>query len=381
MRGTRTEIHLDALKHNFLHMRDWIPQDVKIAGIVKANAYGHDLVSIAKTLVELGVDYLGVAVMAEARAIRKHEPNIPILIMGRVFESDYDEAIRLNITLTISSTEEARRINLSASLDEKKVKIHLKYDSGFNRLGFKTTESVLDALDEIKGYDYIEVEGLFTHLALKDADADEEQFRKFDNLLAAVTEKGWHIPLKHACDSIGAVAYPNNSYSMVRLGAILYGYCSRKTPFNLKPVMHFKTNITRIVSIKEGEGVGYDYTFVANRPSVIGTIPVGYADGLPRNLSNKGFVSVHGKPAKIVGLLCMDQCMIDLTDHFASDSEAVQLGDEVILFDDVCPSLSEVAECALTNRNEILSRISLRVPRIILKSEEKPKIIQYLDFL
>ena len=168
---------------------------------------------------------------------------------------------------------------------------------------------------------------------------------------------------------------------MVRLGAILYGYCSRKTPFKLKPVMHFKTNITRIVSIKTGEGVGYDYTFVADRPSVIGTIPVGYADGLPRYLSNKGFVSVHGKPAKIVGLMCMDQCMIDLTDLLSTDRDAVREGDEVVLFDDVSPSLSEVAEWALTNRNEILSRISLRVPRVILQGEEKPKRIQYLDFL
>lgn len=381
MKGTRAEIYLDALKHNFLHMRDWIPQDVKIAGIVKANAYGHDLVTIAKALVDLGVDYLGVAMMAEARAIRRHEPNIPILIMGRVFETDYDEAIKLNITLTISSAEEARRLNLSASLDEKKVKVHLKFDSGFNRLGFKTTEDVIDALEEIQGYDYIEVEGLFTHLALKDVDSDEEQFRKFDSLLATIADKGWHIPIKHACDSIGAVAYPNNSYSMVRLGAILYGYCSRKTPFKLKPVMHFKTNITRIVSIKAGEGVGYDYTFVADRPSFIGTIPVGYADGLPRNLSNKGFVTVHGKPAKIVGLMCMDQCMIDLTDHLASDQDAVQVGDEVILFDDMSPNLTEVAECAMTNRNELLTRIALRVPRIILQLEDKPKIIQYLDFL
>ncbi len=381
MKGTRAEIYLDALKHNFLHMRDWIPQDVKIAGIVKANAYGHDLVTIAKALVDLGVDYLGVAMMAEARAIRRHEPNIPILIMGRVFETDYDEAIKLNITLTISSAEEARRLNLSASLDEKKVKVHLKFDSGFNRLGFKTVEDIIDALEEIKGYDFIDVEGIFTHLALKDADSDDEQFRKFDSLLATISEKGWHIPIKHACDSIGAVAYPNNSYSMVRLGAILYGYCSRKTPFKLKPVMHFKTNITRIVSIKAGEGVGYDYTFVADRPSVIGTIPVGYADGLPRYLSNKGFVSVHGKPAKIVGLMCMDQCMIDLTGLLSTDRDAVREGDEVVLFDDVSPSLSEVAEWALTNRNEILSRISLRVPRVILQGEEKPKRVQYLDFL
>lgn len=374
MKGTRVEVDLDALKYNYLQMRDLIPLDVKIAGIVKANAYGHDLITVSQELVALGVDYLGVASMSEAKAIRRHEPHIPILIMGRVHEDDYDYAVKLNITLTLFNLEDARKLNLNASYDEKKVKVHIKFDSGFNRLGYKSIKDVIEALEDIYTYDFLEVEGIFTHLGLLDVDSDEAQFQRFDALVKAIADRGWQIPIKHVCDSIGAVAYPNNSYNMVRLGAILYGYCSRSTPFKLRPVMSLKTNITRVTQVNIGEGVGYDYTFRAERVSRIATLPIGYADGLPRCLSNQGYVSVQGKPAKIVGLMCMDQCMIDVT-----DIDDVNEWDEVVVFNDTLPTLTDVARMAGTNRNEILSSIAMRVPRVIMKSEEKIRTIRYLD--
>ena len=160
---------------------------------------------------------------------------------------------------------------------------------------------------------------------------------------------------------------------MVRLGAILYGYCSRKTAFELKPVMSFKTNISQIKYLEIGEGVGYDYLFVAKRKTTLAVLPVGYADGLPRNLSNAGFVVINGQKAPIIGLLCMDQCMVDVTEF-----PSLSVGDEVILFDEHAPKLSEVAKIAQTNRNELLARIAIRVPRLIL-DEENITRIDYMD--
>lgn len=373
MRGTRAEVDLSALSHNYQSMRAMVPEHVKIAGIVKANAYGHDLVSIAKKLEQLGVDYLGVANIFEAKSLRNHGIECPILVMGKTFEEDYDLAVKQDITLTIFDLEDARKLNLNASYDNKVAKIHLKFDSGFNRLGYKEISKVISDVLEIKNYEFVEIEGLFTHLALKNVEADEEQFEKFDELLKKLKELQVNIPIKHACDSIGAVAYPGKHYNMVRLGAILYGYCSRKTAFELKPVMSFKTNISQIKFLDIGEGVGYDYLFVAKRKTTLAVLPVGYADGLPRNLSNAGFVVINGQKAPIIGLLCMDQCMVDVT-----ELPSLNVGDEAILFDEHAPTLSEVAKIAQTNRNELLARIAIRVPRLIM-DEENITRIDYMD--
>ncbi len=374
MKGTRVEIDLDALRYNYKEMRFLIPKDVKIAGIVKANAYGHDLLTISREFERLGVDYLGVANINEAKAIRNNGIACPILVMGKTFEDDYDFAVKHAITLTLFDLEDARKLNLNASYDNIKAKIHIKFDSGFNRLGYNDIDKLIEDLEEIKTYEFIEVEGLFTHLALKDVETDDAQFDRFDALLKKLRELSISIPIKHVCDSIGAIAYPNKLYDMVRLGAILYGYCSRKTPFDLKPVMSMKTNVTHIKTIKVGDGVSYDYTYVATRETRVATLPIGYADGYPRNLSGVGYVSIHGQHAPILGLLCMDQCMVDIT-----DIESVKVGDEVIIFDDHSLTLTELAKLSKTNRNELLSRVSIRVPRVITADDEKPVKIQYMD--
>lgn len=374
MKGTRVVIDLDALRYNFKEMRRLIPKEVKIAGIVKANAYGHDLITISREFEKLGVDYLGVANIGEAKAIRNNGIECPVLVMGKTFEEDYDFAVKNEITLTIFDIEDARKLNLNASYDNIKAKVHIKFDSGFNRLGYNDIGMLIEDLEEIKSYEFIEIEGLFTHLALKDVDSDDAQFDRFDKLLKKLRELSVSIPIKHVCDSIGAIAYPNKLYDMVRLGAILYGYCSRKTPFDLKPVMSMKTNVSHIKTINCGDGVSYDYTFVATREMKVATLPIGYADGYPRNLSSVGYVSIHGKHAPILGLLCMDQCMVDVT-----EIDSVKVGDEVVIFDDSTLTLTELAKLSKTNRNELLSRVAIRVPRIITTDDEKPIMIQYMD--
>lgn len=376
MKGTRVEINLEALSYNYRQMRQLIPSEVKIAAVVKANAYGHDLFEVSKTFELLGVDYIGVANIGEAVSLRKAGIHVPILVMGKTFEKDYDLAVKYEITLTVFELDDVRKLNLNASFDEKVTKVHLKFDTGFNRLGYKSADQLIEDLDEIKSYEFIKVEGLFTHLALKDVDSDDNQFDQFNALLAKIREKGITIPIKHICDSIGTIAYPNRLYDMVRLGAVLYGYCSRKTPFDLMPVMSFKTSVAQVKTILPGEGVSYDYTFVADKVTKVATLPVGYADGVPRNLSGVGHVVIAGKKAPIIGLICMDQMMVDV-----SDLDEVAVGDEVVIFDDQSPTLTELAKLAKTNRNELLSRIAIRVPRVILNGDEKPKVIRYLDRL
>lgn len=376
MKGTRVEINLEALSYNYRQMRQLIPSEVKIAAVVKANAYGHDLFEVSKTFELLGVDYIGVANIGEAVSLRKAGIHVPILVMGKTFEEDYDLAVKYEITLTVFELDDVRKLNLNASFDEKVTKVHLKFDTGFNRLGYKSADQLIEDLDEIKNYEFIKVEGLFTHLALKDVDSDDNQFDQFNALLAKIREKGITIPIKHICDSIGTIAYPNRLYDMVRLGAVLYGYCSRKTPFDLMPVMSFKTSVAQVKTILPGEGVSYDYTFIAEKVTKVATLPVGYADGVPRNLSGVGHVVIAGKKAPIIGLICMDQMMVDV-----SDLDEVAVGDEVVIFDDQSPTLTELAKLAKTNRNELLSRIAIRVPRVILNGDEKPKVIRYLDRL
>lgn len=372
MKGTRVEINLDALTYNYKQMRQLIPNEVKITAVVKANAYGHDLIEVSKAFETLGVDYIGVANISEAVALRMANIHVPILVMGKTFEEDYDLAVKHNITLTIFDLNDVRKLNLNASFDEKIAKVHIKFDTGFNRLGYKSAEQLVEDLEEIKSYEFIEVEGLFTHLALKDVDSDDAQFDKFNALIAKIREMGINIPLKHICDSIGTIAYPNRLYDMVRLGAVLYGYCSRKTPFDLMPVMSFKTNVAQVKTIMPGEGVSYDYTFIAEKKSKVATLPVGYADGIPRNLSGVGYVVINGKQAPIIGLICMDQMMVDV-----SEIEEVSTGDEVVIFNDQAPTLTELAKLSKTNRNELLARVAIRVPRVIFKGDEKPKVIRY----
>jgi len=376
MFATRAEVDLDALTLNYHHIRKQLPSYVKIAGVIKSNAYGHDLLTIATHLIDLEVDYIATATFREAFAVRRHHKAIPILIMGITLESDYEKAVSDGLTLTIFNLSSASKINEIALKMKKKARVHIKMDTGFNRIGYKDFDRAFVEIQEIVKMDAIELEGIFTHLALKDPASDQIQLEAFDIFLKRLKNAGIRIPLTHACDSIGAAAYPKLPYTMVRVGASLYGYNSRTLPFELRPVMTFKTIVSHIKSIEMGEAVSYDGTFVAKQKTLVGTLPVGYGDGLPRQLSNRGYVVVNGKKAPIIGLVCMDQCMIDI-----SDIENVTIGDSVTLFGDHNLPLSIVSEWAGTNKNAILSGITSRVPRLIIKNNQCTKIVDYLDDL
>ena len=372
LRPTYVEIDLDIIKYNINEMKKMIDKDTKLGLVIKANAYGHGAVEVAKVLEEEKVDYICVAGLNEAMELRNNDIKAPILVMGYTPDDCLDIAVQNNITLTLFSKEQAEILsNISKQLSEKS-KIHLKVDTGFNRLGFKINEDLPSTIKYIYNLPNINVEGIFSHLALKDEESDYKQFNKFTSLLDEI--KHLDIPIKHICDSIGMVAYKDFHMDMVRVGASLYGYNSRKSIMDLKPAMTFKSKFAQIKNIKKGEGISYDYSYVANKDMKVGTVLCGYSDGIPRILSNKGYVYVNGKKANILGKICMDQCIVDLT-----DIDDVDMNSEVIFYGNGGPELLDVANLADTNRNELLSIVSRRVARVYIKDKEIVKILDYLS--
>jgi len=372
LRPAYVEVDLDIIKHNINEIKKLIDKNTKLGAVVKANAYGHGAVEIAKVLEEENVDYICVAGLNEAMELRNNNIKLPILVMGYTQDECLDIAIQNNITLTIFSKEQAEILSNKSKKIHQKANIHIKIDTGFNRLGFKIDENLPSTIHYIYNLPNINVEGIFSHLALKDKESDYEQFNKFNQLLDKI--KGINIPIKHICDSIGMVAYKDFHMDMVRVGASLYGYSSRQTTMNLKPAMTFKSKFAQIKNIKKGEGISYDYSYIADKDMKIGTVLCGYADGIPRVLSNKGYVYVNGQKANILGKICMDQCIVDLT-----DIDNASMDSEVIFYGNGGPKLLDIANLADTNKNELLSIVSRRVARVYIKDKKIYKILDYLN--
>lgn len=379
MRNTWVEVNLDAIKNNLKVARNLLNEHTKVAVVVKANAYGHGAIEVAGALIESNVDMLNVACLSEALEIRRHFKEVPILVMGYTPSEQLEEAVKNNITITVFSYNQCNELDRYSKVLNKKSKIHIKVDTGFNRLGFKASEDSIREIKRISSLNNIDIEGIFSHLALVDKNTDYKQFNLFLQFIKRLEEEGINIPLKHISDSIAMVKYPEFQLNMVRPGAFIFGMepsGSNREKLGLKPALIFKTKVSHIKYIEPGEGVGYDFTFKAKDRSKIATLPVGYADGYFRCLSNIGEVSIKGKRAKIVGKICMDQCMVDLT-HI----ENVQVGDEVVLIGESkenCIPVMELADNANTNRNEVLSIISRRVPRVYYENEMVKKVVDYL---
>lgn len=377
MRNTWVEIDLDAIRHNLIEARKLIKPETKIAGVIKANAYGHGAVPIAKALIKNGIDMLAVACLSEAIEVRRHCPEIPILIMGYTADNKLKFAVEQNIITTIFSLEQAKILSdLGLALNKEAV-VHLKINTGFNRIGLNITEDTIDIIKEIYNMKNIKVEGIFTHFALKTSETDKQQYDLFMDIICKLESKGINIPIKHICDGIAMVQYPEYHLDMIRLGSFMYGAKGELVgEGTLILDIKFKTQIAQINKIMKGEGVGYGYSFVAQKDTLVGTLPVGYADGYMRCLGNKGEVSIKGKKVPVIGKICMDQFMIDLT-----DVPEAKVGDEVVLLGEGSENvitLSEIANKVDTNKNEILSVISRRVPRVYIENNEVVQVIDYL---
>lgn len=379
---TWVEINLDALGCNFDAVREALPENIKILAVVKANAYGHGAIGVAKFL-EDKADYLAVAATDEALEIRKNGVNCPILILGHIPYGDYDNIVKYNITPTVSDYYEAELLSKAAVKADVVAPFHIAVDTGMNRIGFKCDESSVEEIIKIKELPNIEIEGVFSHLAaadMLDKTYTKMQTEKFDEFVEMLSEKGINAPIKHLYNS-AAIADLEKKYDMVRQGLILYGLSpSDEVEFNNvdvpKPVMSMKTRVVQVKTLPAGECISYGCTFTTEKETRVATLCAGYADGVTRVLSNNGEVLIRGKRAKIIGRVCMDQFMVDVT-----DIPDVEAGDTATIFGtdgDEYISVDEIAKKANTINYEIICNINSRVTRVYMKNGKVESVFGYL---
>lgn len=379
---TWVEINLDALGCNFDSVRKTLPENTKILAVVKANAYGHGAVGVAKFL-EDKADYLAVAATDEALEIRKNGVNCPILILGHIPYGDYDNIVKYNITPTISDYYEAELLSKAAVKAGVIAVCHIAVDTGMNRIGFKCNKASVEEIKKIKELPNIEIEGVFSHLAaadMLDKAYTKLQAEKFDDFVLNLEKEGINAPIKHLYNS-AAIADLEKKYDMVRQGIILYGLRpSDEVEFNNiaipQPVMSMKTRVVQVKTLPAGESISYGCTYTTKKETIVATLCAGYADGVTRVLSNNGEVLVRGKRAKIIGRVCMDQFMIDVT-----DIPDVEAGDTATIFGtdgEETISVDEIAKKADTINYEIICNINSRVTRVYMKNGKVESAFGYL---
>jgi len=366
-RPTWAEIDLGAVKYNFNLVRKIVGKNTKILVAVKANAYGHGVLEVSKTLRSLGVNYLGVATVDEGIYLRRHGIKLPVLVLGSVLKYELRAAILNNLTLTVCDSTILKAIDAAAKAAKKKVRVHAKIDTGMGRIGVWHEEAEHFIKDIVK-YGNLELEGIYTHFP----SADEEdktftmrQIRNFEGLVDDLEKEGIKIPLVHAANSMGLMGYKDSHFNLVRPGIMIYGlYSDNKVRRHkvLRPAMSLKTKIVYLKHVPKGRSVSYGRTHYTKTDTLIATLPVGYADGYSRLLSNKAQVIIRGKKAPVVGIVCMDQTMVDV-----GHINGVKVGDEVILIGKSGKeniSAEELAQMCGTISYEIVTGISSRVPRV-----------------
>lgn len=374
------EVDLDALHHN-LNEAKRVSKGAKILAVVKADGYGHGAVEVAKAIQD-EADYFGVALIDEALQLRRHGVEKPILILGYTSPAQYETLINADITQAIFSVESARELSNTAVRMGKAAKVHAVVDTGMSRIGFPAERESVDIIKWMSTLPGIELEGIFSHLALadaKDKTVDNMQLNKFKFVFSELEKSGVNIPIKHISNS-AAVIDSDYPFDMVRCGIMLYGmYPSEevnKCSVDLKPVMSLKSSVIQIKTLGPGVGVSYGHTYVTQKETRIATVSAGYGDGYPRALSSKGRVIINGQYAPIIGRVCMDIFMVDIT-HI----EGVEIETPVILIGrdgDKVITAEEVGELADTFNYEIVCSVSRRVPRIYLK--DSVEVSEYTAF-
>ena len=367
-----TKINLDNIQKNIQTVRDRFHDEMIILGIVKANAYGHGAVETAKALVEFGAGMLGVAAIDEALELRESGITAPILILGQIFRQDYAAAIENDITCTVIDIVTAQGLSQKAKELDKTAKVHIKIDTGMGRIGFQPDENERELVKSIFDLDNIFVEGAFTHFANADS-ADKtsanSQKKKFLDFTDSLINEGCKIPIRHMYNSASSMELDGYEGEMVRCGIMLYGlYPSEEMnkDYKLFPALEFKSHISFVKTVEKGFPVSYGSTYITDRKMKIATVPVGYGDGYPRYLSNKGEVLVKGTRCKILGRVCMDQFMIDVS-HLPD----VQIADEVTLVGtdgNEAITVDDVSDAEYRFNYEFCCLITPRVPRIYIKN-------------
>ena len=389
LRRTWAEIDLDALEHNYNVARQKIGPGVKYLGVVKADAYGHGAVQVARKLEQLGADYLAVSSLDEGRELRHGGITMPILILGHTPPEMVSQLIEYNITQAVSAKAKAEAYSAEAVKCGGTLRVHIKVDTGMSRLGFLVRgehfEGGVNAIAESCALPGLDAEGIFTHFAVSDMDGAEyeaytrEQFGVFTHVLDALAAKGRTFRIRHCANSGALTRYPEMYLDMVRPGIALYGVLSAPgdattAVLPLRPVLSLRARVSQLHTLAAGEAAGYDGAYTAHRPTVLATLSIGYADGIPRCLSGGKLraivrgqyaqVLLHGRTAPIVGLICMDQLLVDVT-----DMEGVAPGDTATLIGrggDAVLTAEEAAQAAGTITNELLSRLGPRLERVVL---------------
>jgi alanine racemase len=365
-RPTTAYIDLNALAHNFQEVRSRA-QGRKVLAVVKAQAYGHGAISVSKYLLGLGADTLGVALLEEGRELREAGIDAPILVMGAVVPSQAEALVALRLTPVVFTLAMAQALSGAARALKTQVPVHVKIDTGMGRIGI-APEAAPPFIKELQDLEGIMVQGLMTHFA--DADLRDKQFAsmqmaRFETLLKELDARGAAIPLRHAANSAALLDYRQALFTMARPGLMLYGYNpleGKAMGADLRPVLSLVTHIVFLKKVPAGVPISYGRTFVTSRESLIATVPIGYADGYSRGLSNKGEALVRGVRAPIAGRVCMDMCMLDVT-----GVPGVCEGDEVVLLGkqgDQRITADELAVKTGTIAYEVLCGISSRVPRV-----------------
>ncbi len=367
------EINLDAIAHNIKQVRSKINRDTKVLAVVKADGYGHGAVEVSKVCLYSGADQLGVATCDEGVQLRNASIQVPVLILSKTVEAQLETVVNNSLTQTIYTYEMAKELSETAKRLKKTAYAHIKIDTGMSRIGFLPNEESLKIIEDIFKLDNIEITGIFTHFSTadeRDKAFTKEQYRRFMYVADAIESKGHKGLIRHCANSAAIIDMPQYQLDMVRSGIITYGMLpSNDVSHNidLMPAMSIKSQIIHIKTLDEGVGIGYNRTFYTNRKTVVATVPIGYADGYSRRLSNKARVIVNGQYANIIGNVCMDQLMIDVTDINAN------LGDIVTLMGtdgNAQVSAEELAEIEGTINYEVVCDVGKRVPRVYIRNNE-----------
>ncbi len=359
-RDAWVEVNLEHLAQNVKAVKKLVKPDVKLLSVVKADAYGHGAVMVAPTMLASGVDVLGVASIDEGLNLRDSKISCEILVLGAVPIWAFESAVENDITISIFSDEHIIAARQAYERTGQKIKAHIKIDTGMNRIGVSQVDAA-EFIKKVQSCGFIDLKGVFSHLACAEDESEtQKQFDKFSKIISQIDRKDLII---HLLNTAGIISYPQYQFDMVRAGIGLYGLMP-ETPLNssisllpLSPVMSLKARITRIHTMTANEGISYGHTFVADGEIKVATVPVGYADGVPRALSNKIFGKINGKKIKQIGNITMDQMMFDITDVDAQEGDVITL-----LGDDL--TIDEWAKITGTINYELTCRLKVRLPRV-----------------
>ncbi len=373
-------VNLDNIYANMKELKDNTANGTQMVAVIKTDGYGHGAVPVAKTIDDLVAAY-AVATIDEALNLRRHNIDKPIYILGFIYEHRMKDAILNDVRMTVYDVEMAKQISKEASQMNKNAYVHIKIDTGMSRIGFATTDEAVADICEIAKLPNIVMEGIFTHFAASDS-ADKKaatmQLESFNSFNEKLASNGIDIKIKHCSNSAGIIDMPMANMNEVRAGIALYGmYPSdevNKRAVMLRPALELKSHVIFVKDVPAGVGVSYGSTFITDKPMKIATIPLGYGDGYPRNLSNKGYVLIKGVKCRILGRVCMDQFMVDVTDLDVKKSDVVTLvgkdGDESI-------TVEELAALAGTFNYEFVCNLGKRIPRVYYRDN---KVVSTKDY-